>query len=71
MNGQPWGCAVCFTAVGDGVSLDSGKGGFPELGCPNRKIRFILIRYNSLKPSPGLAFTCEQLSSMIPKDFST
>lgn len=63
------GCATCPPAVGGGLS-DRGRVGFPECASPNRKTRALVIGYSNLKSSPSLAFTGEQLSSMIPKDFS-
>lgn len=67
--GAAVGCATRSTAVGDGCVSNGGKLGFPEHGNPNRRKHILLIGYN-LEPPPSLAFTCTQLSFMIPKDFS-
>lgn len=68
--GPAVGCATRSTAVGDGCVSDGGKLGFPEGRNPNRWTHILLIGYNDLEPPPSLAFTCAQLSFLIPKDFS-
>ena len=68
-EGTAVGCAMYSCRRWQSGS-DSGKLGFPECGNINHKIHTLYIGYNHPKSSPALAFTWEQLSFMIPKDFS-